>query len=116
MTSIFGESIGSSQEAKHRAACQISVKVRNIRGDVPKSHLSHDRCSVAVSAPFCSIPQRVVRLSEALQAQRERLQDRLAEQINSLPVGNESWLQTERELVAAERALHQLDGRCQLVI
>ena len=71
---------------------------------------------MAVSAPFCSIPQRVVRLSEALQARRERLQERLAEQINSLPVGNESWLQTERELVAAERALHQLDGRCQLVI
>ena len=51
-----------------------------------------------------------------LQAQRERLQERLAEQIHSLPVGNETWLQTERELVAAERALHQLDGRCQLVI
>ncbi|QNI88163.1 hypothetical protein SynROS8604_01526 [Synechococcus sp. ROS8604] len=83
---------------------------------MPKSQLSYDRCSVAVSAPFCSIPQRVVRLSEALQAQRERLQERLAEQINSLPVDNESWLQTERELVAAERALHQLDGRCQLVI
>jgi hypothetical protein len=57
-----------------------------------------------------------VRLSEALQAQRERLQERLAEQVNSIDVGNESWLQTERELVAAERALHQLDGRCQLVI
>ena len=71
---------------------------------------------MAVSAPFCSIPQRVVRLSEALQAQRERLQEQLAEQIHSLPVGNESWLQTERELIAAERALHQLDGSCQLVI
>ena len=71
---------------------------------------------MAVSAPCCSIPLRVVQLSETLQAQRERLQERLAEQIHSLPVGNESWLQTERELVAAERALHQLDGRCQLVI
>lgn len=71
---------------------------------------------MAVSAPFCSIPQRVVQLSDALQAQRERLQERLAEQINSLPVGNESWQQTERELVAAERAMHQLDGRCQWLI
>ena len=51
-----------------------------------------------------------------MQAQRERLQERLAEQIHSLPVGNESWQQTERELIAAERALHQLDGSCQLVI
>ena len=61
-------------------------------------------------------PRELYGLSEALQGQRERLLERLAEQINSLPVGNESWLQTERELVAAERALHQLDGRCQLVI
>ncbi len=116
MTSVFVELIGSNQEAKNSAVCQISEKTRRLYGDVPKSQLSHDKCSVAVSAPFCSIPQRVVRLSEALQAQRERLQERLAEQINSLPVGNESWLQTERELVAAERALHELDGRCQLVI
>ncbi|QNJ31533.1 hypothetical protein SynPROS91_01155 [Synechococcus sp. PROS-9-1] len=58
----------------------------------------------------------MVQLSETLQAQRERLQERLAEQIHSLPVGNESWQQTERELIAAERALHQLDGSCQLVI
>ena len=71
---------------------------------------------MAVSAPFCSIPQRVVRLSAALQAQRERLQERLAEQIHILPGGNETWLLTERELVAAERALHQLDGCCQLII
>ncbi len=69
---------------------------------------------MSVSAPFCSIPQRIVQLSEALQARRERLQERLQEQVNSLPLDNESWLQTERELVAAERALHQLDDRCQL--
>ena len=85
-------------------------------GNVPKSQLSLAECSVAVPAPYCSIPQRVVQLSEALQARRERLQERLAEQINQLPFGNESWLQTERELVAAERALHQLDGRCQWLV
>ncbi len=50
----------------------------------------------------------MVQLSETLQAQRERLQERLAEQIHSLPVGNESWQQTERELIAAERALHHV--------
>ncbi|MAR52860.1 MAG: hypothetical protein CMK50_06865 [Propionibacteriaceae bacterium] len=69
---------------------------------------------MSLSAPFCSIPQRIVQLSEALQARRERLQERLEEQVNNPYLDNESWVQTERELFAAERALHQLDGRCQL--
>ena len=32
----------------------------------------------------------------------------LAEQVESLPVENESWLETEREITAVERALQQL--------
>ena len=36
------------------------------------------------------------------------LQFELAEQVATLPLGNERWLQTERELVAAEQALDRL--------
>ena len=32
----------------------------------------------------------------------------LADQVQNLPLGNESWMSTERELVAAERALARL--------
>ncbi|MFL0768271.1 MAG: hypothetical protein AB8E74_10915 [Prochlorococcus sp.] len=38
----------------------------------------------------------------------EKLRVLLAEQIETLPLGNETWMQTERELVAAEKALQQL--------
>jgi len=36
------------------------------------------------------------------------LQFELADQVSSLPLGNERWLHTERELVAAEQALARL--------
>ena len=38
----------------------------------------------------------------------ERLQVLLSVQIETLPLGNESWLDTERELVAIERALERI--------
>ena len=38
----------------------------------------------------------------------ERLQVLLSVQIETLPLGNESWLDTERELVAVERALESI--------
>ena len=36
------------------------------------------------------------------------LQFELADQVATLPLGNECWLQTERELIAAEQALDRL--------
>ena len=38
----------------------------------------------------------------------ERLQVLLSVQIETLPLGNESWLDTEREMVAVERALERI--------
>lgn len=38
----------------------------------------------------------------------ERLQILLSVQIETLPLGNESWLDTERELVAIECALERI--------
>jgi len=38
----------------------------------------------------------------------EQLQMLLSAQIETLPLGNESWLETERELVAVERALERI--------
>ena len=38
----------------------------------------------------------------------ERLQVLLSVQIETLPLENESWLDTERELVAVERALERI--------
>jgi len=49
-----------------------------------------------------------VPLSQSLSCQREKLRLKLAEQVETLPLENECWLQTERELVAAEKALDQL--------
>ena len=37
-----------------------------------------------------------------------QLQLLLSEQIQSLPHGNESWLDTERELMAVEQALERI--------
>ncbi|HGY5556592.1 MAG TPA: hypothetical protein ACN46V_06155 [Prochlorococcus sp.] len=59
-------------------------------------------------APCCSIPLRQLQLSQSLSCQREKLRLKLAEQVETLPLENECWLQTERELVAAEKALDQL--------
>ena len=60
------------------------------------------------SAPSCSIPLRIVLLRQALKRRLEQLRHTLSHQVETLPVGNEAWMQTERELVAAEQALHQL--------
>ena len=38
----------------------------------------------------------------------EQLQLLLSEQIQSLPSGNESWLDTEREMMAVEQALERI--------
>lgn len=45
---------------------------------------------------------------EALRSRLNNLQSNLQSQIQSLPLGNESWLDTERELNAAEAALSQM--------
>jgi hypothetical protein len=47
---------------------------------------------------------------ESLRGRREQLLLHLADQVDRLPQGNESWLQTERELMAAERALQRLQA------
>ena len=60
------------------------------------------------AAPSCSIPLRVLQLRISLRSRLEQLRLKLSHQVETLPLGNESWLQTERELVAAEKALHSL--------
>ncbi|WP_255106135.1 MULTISPECIES: hypothetical protein [unclassified Synechococcus] len=45
---------------------------------------------------------------EALRSRLQHLRERLQSQIQSLPLGNEGWLNTERELNAAEAAMSEL--------
>ena len=47
-------------------------------------------------------------LRKTLQRRFEHLITVLAEQVESLPMDNESWLETEREITAVERALQRL--------
>jgi hypothetical protein len=47
-------------------------------------------------------------LRQELLKRCEQLMLLLADQVQNLPLGNESWISTERELVAAERALARL--------
>jgi hypothetical protein len=47
-------------------------------------------------------------LRKTLQRRFEHLMTVLAEQVESLPMDNESWLETEREITAVERALQRL--------
>ena len=47
-------------------------------------------------------------LRQELRERCEQLMLLLADQVQNLPFGNESWMNTERELVAAERALARL--------
>ena len=47
-------------------------------------------------------------LRKTLQKRFEHLMTVLAEQVESLPVDNESWLETEREITAVEQALQRL--------
>ena len=62
------------------------------------------------AAPSCSIPLRVLQLRASLRKRLVQLRLKLSHQVETLPLGNESWLQTERELVAAEKALCSLAG------
>tara|TARA_A100001011_G_scaffold229866_1_gene238006 strand:+ start:219 stop:413 length:195 start_codon:yes stop_codon:yes gene_type:complete len=47
-------------------------------------------------------------LRQELRERCEQLMLLLADQVQNLPLGNESWMSIERELVAAERALARL--------
>ena len=47
-------------------------------------------------------------LRRPLQRRFEQLRLRLSEQVQTLPLGNDSWLDTERELMAVERALARM--------
>ena len=47
-------------------------------------------------------------LRQVLKDRCEMLMQRLADQVQNLPDGNESWLSTERALVAVEQALARL--------
>ena len=47
-------------------------------------------------------------LRQELRERCEQLMLLLSDQVQNLPFGNESWMNTERELVAAERALARL--------
>ena len=49
-----------------------------------------------------------VMLRRTLQRRCDQLMLLLADQVQNLPEGNESWLRTERELVAVERALAKM--------
>ena len=54
---------------------------------------------------------RIFKLRRGLRLRLEQLQMQLADQVQSLPFGNESWLDTERELVAVEQALSRIPDR-----
>ena len=76
---------------------------------VPKWLPSIDGIAMAfAAAPSCSIPLRVLQLRSSLRRRLDQLRLKLSHQVETLPFGNESWLQTERELVAAEKALRSL--------
>ena len=47
-------------------------------------------------------------MRRTLQQRCEQLMLLLADQVQNLPIGNESWQDTERELQAVEQALAQL--------
>ena len=70
-------------------------------------------CPVA-PASASKLQMSTLRTRSRLTALRERLEvlhAQLAEQVELLPIGNESWIETERELRAAESAMAQLHGR-----
>jgi hypothetical protein len=51
---------------------------------------------------------RLLMRRHGLRERLEQLRTLLSVQIETLPLGNESWLDTERELVAVERALERI--------
>ncbi len=65
---------------------------------------------MVATGPTCSLSRHWLSLVESLRGRRDQLLLRLADQVDRLPQGNESWLHTERELMAAERALQRLQA------
>ena len=55
-----------------------------------------------------TVHRLTVMLRRSLQQRFEQLRQRLSEQVQTLPHGNDSWLDTERELLAVERALARM--------
>ena len=54
---------------------------------------------------------QILQLRRRLDLRLEQLRLQLADQVQSLPLGNESWLDTERELLAVEQALSRIPAR-----
>ena len=52
--------------------------------------------------------RKMLMIRRTLQQRCEQLMLLLADQVQNLPIGNESWQDTERELQAVEQALAQL--------
>jgi hypothetical protein len=63
---------------------------------------------VATHVPGLHLSTSCAVLRQELRERCEQLMLLLADQVQNLPLGNESWMKTERELVAAERALARL--------
>ena len=63
---------------------------------------------MATHVPGLHLSTSCAVLRQELRERCEQLMLLLAEQVQNLPLGNESWMNTERELVAAERALARL--------
>ena len=69
---------------------------------------------MTIAAPSCLIQRHLLQLTTALAERCQQLQLELSDQIASLPLGNERWVLTERELSAAEEALLRLHQRVDL--
>ena len=63
---------------------------------------------MATHVPGLNLSTGCAVLRQELRERCEQLMLLLADQVQNLPLGNESWMSTERELVAAERALARL--------
>ena len=63
---------------------------------------------MATHVPGLHLSTSCAVLRQELRERCEQLMLRLADQLQSRPLGNERWRKTERELVAAERALARL--------
>ena len=63
---------------------------------------------MATHVPGLHLSTSCAVLRQELRERCEQLMLLLADQVQNLPLGNESWMSTERELVAAERALARL--------
>ena len=63
---------------------------------------------MAAHVPGLHLSTSCAVLRQELRERCEQLMLLLADQVQNLPLGNESWMNTERELVAAERALARL--------